>query len=253
MHETSAQGWCRGIGWGGRWEGGSGWGIHVNPWLIHVNVWQKPLWYCKVISLQLIKINEKKNNSNILSEISNYFVTMWLNLVIKAVIKSLPPLPLLQISYVLWVLAGQTVKNPSAMQETWVRSLGWEGPLEKGKATHSSNLAWRIPWTEEPARLQSMGLQSWTRLSDFFSFILWRWVKQTFPQVEASPLHVVVQVVCLVQEVSGGLSSPCWLTPEEQVLFANCSIQRGAAFSSSYDGILCLRNTSMWEHVDISL
>ena len=49
----------RGIGWRGRWEGGSAWGIHVNPWLIHVNVWQKPLQYCKVISLQLIKINEK--------------------------------------------------------------------------------------------------------------------------------------------------------------------------------------------------
>ena len=46
----------RGMGWGGRWEGGSGWGTHVNPWLIHVNVWQKPLQYCKVISLQLIKI-----------------------------------------------------------------------------------------------------------------------------------------------------------------------------------------------------
>ena len=47
----------RGIGWRGRWEGRSGWGLHVNPWLIHVNVWQKPLQYCKVISLQLIKIN----------------------------------------------------------------------------------------------------------------------------------------------------------------------------------------------------
>ena len=50
----------RGIAWGGRREGGSGWEIHVNPWLIHVNVWQKPLQYCKVISLQLIKINLKK-------------------------------------------------------------------------------------------------------------------------------------------------------------------------------------------------
>ena len=39
--------------WGGRWEGGSGWGTHVHPWLIHVNVWQKPLQYCKVINLQL--------------------------------------------------------------------------------------------------------------------------------------------------------------------------------------------------------
>ena len=44
------------MGWGRRWEAGSGWGTHVNPWLIHVNVWQKPLQYCKVISLQLIKI-----------------------------------------------------------------------------------------------------------------------------------------------------------------------------------------------------
>ena len=54
------------IGWRGRRDGGLGWGTHVNPWLIHVNVWQKPLQYCKVISLQLIKINGKKNfNSGI--------------------------------------------------------------------------------------------------------------------------------------------------------------------------------------------
>ena len=53
----------------------------------------------------------------------------------------------------------QTVKNLPAMQETQVGSLGWEDPLEKGMATHSSILAWRIPWTEEPGRLQSMGSQ----------------------------------------------------------------------------------------------
>ena len=51
------------------------------------------------------------------------------------------------------------VKNLSAMQETWVQSLGWEDPLEKEMATHSSILIWRIPWTEEPGRLQSMGSQ----------------------------------------------------------------------------------------------
>ena len=56
----------RGMGWGWRWEGGSGWGTHVNTWLIHVNVWQKPLQYCKVISLQLIKINLKKEKKKIL-------------------------------------------------------------------------------------------------------------------------------------------------------------------------------------------
>ena len=60
MLRAGSLGRPRGMGWGGRWEGGSGWGTHVNPWLIHVNVWQKPLPYCKVISLQLIKINEKK-------------------------------------------------------------------------------------------------------------------------------------------------------------------------------------------------
>ena len=58
-------------------------------------------------------------------------------------------------------------KDPSAMQETWVRSLGGEDPLEKEMATHSSILAWRIPWTGEPGGLQSMGSQSQTRLSDF--------------------------------------------------------------------------------------
>ena len=53
------------------------------------------------------------------------------------------------------------------MQETWVRSLGWEDPLEKEMATHSSIFAWRILWMEEPGGLQSTGLQSWTWLSDF--------------------------------------------------------------------------------------
>ena len=54
----------RGIGWRGRWEGGSGWGIDVTPWLIHVNVWQNPLQCCEVISHQLIKINEKKKKES---------------------------------------------------------------------------------------------------------------------------------------------------------------------------------------------
>ena len=57
--------------------------------------------------------------------------------------------------YVTYVaaLVAQAVKNLPAMQETWVQSLGWEDPLEKGMATHSSILAWRIPWTEEPDKL----------------------------------------------------------------------------------------------------
>ena len=56
-------------------------------------------------------------------------------------------------------LVAQMVKNLPAMQEIHVRSLGWEDPLEKGTATHSSVLAWRIPWAEELGGLQSMGLQ----------------------------------------------------------------------------------------------
>ena len=59
------------------------------------------------------------------------------------------------------------VKCLPTMQETWVQSLGQKDPLEKAMATHSSTLAWEIPWTEEPSGLHPMGSQkSWTRLSD---------------------------------------------------------------------------------------
>ena len=54
-------------------------------------------------------------------------------------------------------LVAQLVKNLPAVQETWVRSLGWEDPLEKEMATHASILTWKIPWTEEPGGLQFMG------------------------------------------------------------------------------------------------
>ena len=60
---------------------------------------------------------------------------------------------------------AQWVKNLPAMQETRVQSLGQRGPLEEEMATHSSILAWEIPWTKKPGRLQSIALQSWTGLS----------------------------------------------------------------------------------------
>ena len=63
-----------------------------------------------------------------------------------------------------WLIIAQMVRNLAAMQEIWVPAMGQEDPLEKEMATHSSRLVWGIPWTEEPGRLQSMGLQSWTRL-----------------------------------------------------------------------------------------
>ena len=68
-------------------------------------------------------------------------------------------------------LMAQRLKHLPAMRETWLRSLVREDPLEKEMATHSSILAWRIPWREEPGGLQSTGSQSQTRLSDFTFFL----------------------------------------------------------------------------------
>ena len=70
--------------------------------------------------------------------------------------------------FLFWAsLVAQLVNNLLAMQETQVRFLGQENPVEKEMATHSSILAWRSPWTEEPGGLQSMGWhKGWTRLSD---------------------------------------------------------------------------------------
>ena len=69
-------------------------------------------------------------------------------------------------------LVAQRVKRLPAMQETWVRSLGQEDPLEKAMATHSSSLAWKIPRTEKPGRLTVHGIaKSRTRLSDFTFFL----------------------------------------------------------------------------------
>ena len=88
-------------------------------------------------------------------------------------------------------LVAQMVKNPLIMQETWVRSLGWEDPLKKGKAIHSSILTWRIPWTVE-----SMGLQSQTRMG-IFHFHLAEIVFVRFLYCKAtpfSPFHTVLFV-----------------------------------------------------------
>ena len=66
---------------------------------------------------------------------------------------------LLYVTVYLTSLVAQMVKRLPTMQETWVQSLGWEDPLEKEMATHSSTLTWKIPVMEEPSRLQPMGLQ----------------------------------------------------------------------------------------------
>ena len=78
------------------------------------------------------------------------------------------------------------VKCLPAMRETWVRFLGQEDPLEKEMAIHSSTLAWKIPWMEEPGRLQSMRSQSLTRLSDFTFTFTFRGLSSGKPQVQNS-------------------------------------------------------------------
>jgi len=64
------------------------------------------------------------------------------------------------------ILVTQSVKNLSIVEETQARFLGWEDPIEKEMATHSSVLAWKFPWTEEPGGLQSQSHKSWTQLSN---------------------------------------------------------------------------------------
>ena len=71
------------MGWGGRWERGSGWETNVNPWLIHVNVWQKLLQCCKVISLQLIKINGKKKTTILTNNLVKYLFLKYLKNYLK--------------------------------------------------------------------------------------------------------------------------------------------------------------------------
>ena len=127
---AGALGWPRGMEWGGRWEGGSGWGTHVRPWQIHVNIWQKPLKYCKVISLQLNKL----------------------------------------------ILKKKILKKINKKEDLEVSRKKCQ--LEKAMAPHSSTLAWKIPWMEEPGRLQSMESlragHDWATSLSLFTFMHWR-------------------------------------------------------------------------------
>ena len=112
---------------------------------------------------------------------------------------------------------AQVVKNPLVIQETWVQPLGREDPLEEEMATHSSILAWIIPWWEEPGRLLLWGAKSWTQrstdshtvthfycppLSIFDSFML-------FSLCEWSRVHAVISVQKLKSYVFSSLSEGC--------------------------------------------
>ena len=92
---------------------------------------------------------------------------------------------------------AQTVKHLPAVRETRVRSLGWEDPLEKEMATYSSTLAWKIAWTEEPGRLQSMGSQSWTWLSGF-TFTFTKIIKCNHPLLKLLRQSFIISVCMLL-------------------------------------------------------
>ena len=108
------------------------------------------------------------------------------------------------IYWALTSLVAQTVKRLPAVQETRVQSLGWEDPLEKKMATHSSTLAWKIPWTEEPGRLQSHGVaKSQTQLNDF-TFTFFHYARHCFsltpPQLCTSLVVQTVKNLPIMQE-----------------------------------------------------
>ena len=144
-------------------------------------------------------------------------------------------------------LIAQLVKNLPAVQENWVRFLGWEDTLEKEMATHSNILAWRIPWIEEPDRLQSMGSQSQIRLqrlstqhAHVYIYCHVHWVLSTlpsqfvppsaYPAVPTSPFSTSVSpsLPCrLVHDWRGTWPNWCFRT----VSFEGCCsrwIRRGA-------------------------
>ena len=97
----------RGIGWRWRWEEGLGWGIHVNPWLIHVNVWQKPLQYCKVISLQLIK-KKKSQFLSMVFKVLNHLVSLW-----PLLLHFQPDFPPLSDLHLYWLFLEHAKHGPS--------------------------------------------------------------------------------------------------------------------------------------------
>ena len=148
---------------------GLGWETHVNPWLIHVNVWQKPLQYCKVISLQLIneKINKLKNNNKIKNADLFLCITICNNLCnyLHVKLQYFSSHRLKERTYMAFLtltsrdFPGGSDGKVSAYNAGNLGSIpGWGRFLEKLMATHSNTLAWKIP-QEEPGRLQSMGSQ----------------------------------------------------------------------------------------------
>ena len=173
-------------------------------------------------------------------------------------------------------LVAQMVKTPPAMKETQVWSLGWEDPLEKSMATHSSLLVWRIPWTEEPGGLQSVKLQrvrhDWASNSfTFTSFykwnldlVLWRWPQLCFTCLN-SLLHSVylwfsmwsLQTRCFIIDMSE-LVSVFWVSVADPDLFPitwadhlGSPLWLGPCLSSSVQSCGSDCSPASWRHVEL--
>ena len=114
----------RGMGWRGRREGGSGWRTHVNPWLIHVNVWQKPPQYCKIISLQLIKINGKKKFQLYHALLVWQIFTLLLSLVTKLLFSEEMTLAISTLSVQKYLKSVKQIHFPSSTNGSTIQTCG---------------------------------------------------------------------------------------------------------------------------------
>ena len=108
---------------------------------------------------------------------------------------------------------AQTVKRLPAKQETWDRSLGWEDPLEKEMATHSSVLARRIQWTEEPGRLQTMGPQS--DMTERLTLLLWEAI--TVHTAVSENILAILTALSQIQPWSQKQSGKCWIRRQRSI------------------------------------
>ena len=158
-------------------------------------------------------------------------------------------------------LVAQMVKNLPAMRETWVQFLDRKDPPEKRMATHSSILAWRIPWIEESGGLQSMGLQSWTQLRDFyFTELLWQLpfnppYLHTWPYVEI----VSADVIELRWGHEGGAQInkiSDLIRWKKETQGQTCTVGRWYEVRQGKrhvtmqadDGVMCLQAKGCWQH-----
>ena len=143
-------------------------------WISGNHHWTAAQRFCKFLPVGIVRMGSRGSRQDIRLLLVAYSVLPFLYLLQTTALVYQQWLPLLSSSTIyVSSLVAQMVKRLPAMQETPIRSLGWEDPLEKEMATHSSTLARKIPWMEEPGGLQSMGSQRvWHDLATSLSFFL---------------------------------------------------------------------------------